>query len=46
MALQIFRYITLLILNRGRPVATMVEVMRLIDPNMMVEIEAEAVISD
>ena len=29
-----------------RPVATMVEVSRLIDPNMLVEIEAEAIISE
>lgn len=31
---------------RIRPVATMVEVSRLIDPNMLVEIEAEAIISE
>jgi enamine deaminase RidA (YjgF/YER057c/UK114 family) len=35
---QIFRDI--------RPVATMVEVSRLIDPDMLVEIEVEAVVSD
>lgn len=29
-----------------RPAATMVEVSRLIDPNMLVEIEAEAIIAD
>jgi enamine deaminase RidA (YjgF/YER057c/UK114 family) len=29
-----------------RPVATMVEVSRLIDPDMLVEIEAEAIISE
>jgi enamine deaminase RidA (YjgF/YER057c/UK114 family) len=34
------------IFGKIRPVTTMVEVKRLIDPNMIVEIEAEAVVTD